>query len=251
MNQKIIYIVLIIFYGCSLVCAEENVTLTVLTEQKPPYSWEENGEIKGFSTEIVKEMLKRAGYKYSMRCIPWDGAYQTTINHENVMIYSIVRIKERESLFKWVGILAPYPVYLFKLKKRQDIQVSTLEDVKKYIIGVVKNDARHLIFQGKEGYKLDIVREDSLNIKKLFSDRVDLVPFKEITLKERIMDMKGYSFDDLEKVLLVDDLSSDFYAAFGNKTSDDIVEKCRNALDNIKLDGTFKEIAGRYDIPGL
>ncbi len=251
MNQKLVTSVLLILCGFAFAHAEESAELSVLTEQNPPYNWEINGEIKGFSTQIVKEMLKRAGLKYTMRLTTWNGAYQKTINHKNVMIYSIVRMKERENLFKWVGPIAPYHVYLFKLKSRKDISISTLEDAKKYRIGVVKNDARHLLFKREEGYSLDVVREDTFNIKKLFGNRVDLIPFKEITLRKRVKNIEGYSFDDLEKVLLLDELKSDFYTAFGKNTSDKIVEKCQNALNSMKQDGTFDIIASQYYIPGL
>ncbi|MBU3914586.1 transporter substrate-binding domain-containing protein [bacterium] len=251
MVKGFLLVLLVMFFGFSLVKAEENVMIKVFTEQNPPYNWEENGEIKGFSTQIVREILKRAGFKYSMRCVPWSGAYQTTIKHENTLIFSIVRMENRESLFKWVGPFAPYQVFLFKLKSRKDINISSLKEAKRYRIGVVENDARHLYFQEKGGYKLDVVREDILNIKKLFVERIDLIPFKEITLKKRVNDLAGHSFDELEKVLLLDEISSDFYAAFGEKTSDEIVKKCQNALNSMKKDGTFNEIASQHVIPGL
>jgi len=251
MIKKTVWAVLIFFLGSVLVHAEDTVKLTVLTEQNPPYNWEEDGEIKGFSTQIVKEILKRAGLNYSMRCIPWNGAYQTAIKHKNVLLYSTVRMKKREKLFKWVGPLTPYQVFLFKLKSRKDIKISAIEDAKKYRIGVVENDARHLFFQGKEGYTLDIVRENTLNIKKLFAKRIDLIPFQELPLKELTNSLEGYSFDKLEKVMVIDKFSSHFYAVFGKKTSDKIVEKCQTALKSIKEDGTFDKIAGQYNIPGL
>ena len=131
MNKKILVTVLIIFYGCAFLHAEEKINLTVFTEQNPPYNWEEEGEIKGFSTQVVREMLKRTDFEYTIRCITWNTAYQNTMNHKNVMIYSIVRMNSREDLFKWVGPLAPYQVFLFKLKSRNDIKISTIEDIKK------------------------------------------------------------------------------------------------------------------------
>ena len=41
-----------------------------------------------------------------------------------------VRSGKREGLFKWVGPLAPRKMWLYKLKKRKDINVKTLEDAR-------------------------------------------------------------------------------------------------------------------------
>ncbi|MEI8631015.1 hypothetical protein P4S72_00655 [Vibrio sp. PP-XX7] len=72
------------------------------------------------------------------------------LDEKDILIYSIARTKERESLFKWVGPIAPYNVYLFKLKARSDIIVNTLEDVKKYRIGGAYQDVKqlYLVSQG-------------------------------------------------------------------------------------------------------
>ncbi len=33
-------------------------TLNIITEDRPPYNYKENGKIKGFSTEIVQAILE-------------------------------------------------------------------------------------------------------------------------------------------------------------------------------------------------
>ena len=111
----------------------------VCTENWPPYYYEINGEIKGISTAIVKAVLKEAGLNYTINVYPWARAYDMALNDKNVLIYTIARTPEREKLFKWVGEITPADsIIAYKLKKRGDIIVKTVQDLKKYKIGVVK-----------------------------------------------------------------------------------------------------------------
>ncbi len=127
-------------------------TITVVTEEYPPYNFTENGVIKGCSTEIVQEVLKRAGIPYSLTSYPWARTYNTALNTPNVLIYSIGRSEKREKLFKWIDVVAPYDIHLYKLKKRTDLTVTGLDDAKKYRIGAVRDDVRAQFLE-KNGFE--------------------------------------------------------------------------------------------------
>ena len=111
--------------------------LNVVTEEFSPYNYTVDGKIKGISTAVVTETLKRAGIKYRLRVYPWKRAYKKiALKEKNVLIYSIYKSADREPLFAaWIGpILPPAEVCFYKLKERTDVQVGTLEDAKKYKI---------------------------------------------------------------------------------------------------------------------
>ncbi len=61
-------------------------TLTVVTEQYPPYNYEENGKVKGVSTEVVEEVLREAGIDFSIKVYPWTRALKMAEEQENVLI---------------------------------------------------------------------------------------------------------------------------------------------------------------------
>ena len=48
--------------------------LEVVTEQYPPYNYEEDGQVKGVGTEVVEEVLKEAGIDYNIKVLPWARA---------------------------------------------------------------------------------------------------------------------------------------------------------------------------------
>ena len=124
--------------------------LQVVTEEYPPYNYSEDGEVVGFCTDVVKEILKRAKVEYTIHSYPWADSYKMAQTETNVLIYSIGRNVEREPLFKWVDVIARTEVYFYKLKSRVDIKIKTFDDIKKYKIGAVQDDfrAQWLIKQG-------------------------------------------------------------------------------------------------------
>jgi polar amino acid transport system substrate-binding protein len=222
--------------------------IKVVTEEMGPYNYSENEKVMGFSTEIVREVLKRADIDYEISIRSWEESYEVALNDSNVMIYSIGRTALREPLFKWVGIVAKFEVYFGKLKSRTEVKINSLEDAKKYKIGVVKDDLRHQ-FLLKEGFRnqLVLVDNDGDNIENLFKRKIDAFPADKL-VAYHTAHKKGYAFKDIEKAFFIPDVSLDLYIAFGKKSSDVIVEKCMKALSGIKRDGTYKKIKSKYDI---
>lgn len=153
--------------------------IQAVTYEWPPYNYTDNGKITGISKEIVEEILNRAEIKADFVVYPWGRGLMMAKTKKNVLIYTMRRIPERENLYKWVGpITPPSNSYLYKLKKRKDIAVHSLNDAKKYSIGVIKGDSMHqyLLSQGfEEGKNIEVVPKEILNLKKLFfwKDRPD------------------------------------------------------------------------------
>ncbi len=76
----------------------------MLTEQNPPfnYSNQETGAIVGASVELVHEMMKRAGFQYQIKVMPWRRAFAQAQGDANVCLFSMNYTEERAPLFKWV-----------------------------------------------------------------------------------------------------------------------------------------------------
>src|ERR1039457_5861604 len=114
-------------------------TIKILTEEFPPYKFTESGKITGFSTEVVEAVLKEIKVQGSFQSLPWARAYETARDMEDVLIYSIGRTREREKLFKWVGVIAPTNYYLFSSSGKK-MKLEYLDEAKKYQIGTVNED---------------------------------------------------------------------------------------------------------------
>lgn len=220
--------------------------LNVVTEEYPPYNYQDSQtkKISGMATEVVEEVLKRTRISYKLGIYPWARAYQMAQDAPNVLIYAIGRNEQRETLFKWVDVIAPYDVYLYRLKSRPEVKVQSVDDIRHYRIGAVRDDVRAQYLE-KAQVPLDLVVEDSANAKKLASRRIDLFPIDELA-QVALYKREGMDPASVVKVFKLEALSAGLYMAFSKQTPDNVVHKCKLALAEIKKDGTFDRIRVKY-----
>ncbi|MCP4398090.1 MAG: transporter substrate-binding domain-containing protein [bacterium] len=233
-----------------MVSAVNAQEIKVVTEEWEPNNYMENGEVVGVATDIVKATLAKSGIEAEIKVYPWARAYNMALEQENVLIYSIYRSEKREELFKWVCPIIPRSDYfLFKLKKRTDIVVNSLEDAKKYRVGVMKDDYGHQFMLGKgfeEDQSLDVASDEKINLRKLFGERVEFIIGTELTLAVRAKKLE-LPFDELEKTILVYSEDPDSSCmAFSKQTSDELVERVRAAHEQVKAEGFIEATMEKY-----
>lgn len=222
----------------------ENVA--VVTEEMPPYNFydEKDQAVAGLSTELVHEVFKRANIQYHIKVYPWARAYRMAQEAPNIAIYSMGRNEERERLFKWVGVIVNREVFVYKLKGRPSIKANSLEDLKPYKLGGIRDGIRTMYLR-KEGLAVEESTDDTSNIKKLQSKRIDAFPIDEPNLVY-LSQKNGVDFHSMERMIKLEKLSGGLYLAFSLNTDDVMVGKCRVALDDMVKDGTFQKITAKW-----
>lgn len=218
--------------------------IQIVTEDWPPFSYEENGKITGFSVELVKALQTETGIQGKISIYPWKRALYIATEEENTLLMTPARTAKREKLFHWVGPIAPRSVSLIKLKSRTDIKIDTLEDAKKYIIGAVLGFAttNQLIAQGFENNThIEQVPTPVMNVRKLFNDRVELILMLE---SEFVWISKRHGFDhnNAEIALIIPQPVKELYIAFSKNTSQGIVDDFRDAFEKLKQNGTHEKL---------
>jgi len=221
--------------------------LTILTEEMPPYNYtDENNVVTGFSTEIVRELVKRTKLDITNNQItshPWARAYKMLEKGPNVLLFSMTRSEEREKRFKWVGPIASRTIWFWKLKSRTDINATSLETIKKYRVGAVREFSSTRYMQ-ELGFTLDLTNSEEINFKKFIYGRFDLLTALELAAAYH-MNKQDKSFEQLERVFKLDD-RYDYYLALNINTSDEIVNTLQNELDAMKRDGSYENIKQLY-----
>nr|BFD33411.1 ABC transporter substrate-binding protein [Pigmentibacter ruber] len=231
--------------------AQDNF-FNLYTEDYAPYNMpkdDTNGdnenEIVGSATDIMKEIFKRANIKYKMELLPWARAYNNALTKKNAVVFAASRTEEREKLFKWVGPIGENDWVLFSLAnphtKMPYIKIKSLEEAKNYVIGAYKGDATSNYLHSISYLKVEDTNLDLNNEKKLQAGRIDLwASGKQL----------GNWFFKKNKIINIVPVytlkTSILYAAFNKETDEKVIEKLNATLKDIQKDGTYAKIINKY-----
>ena len=215
--------------------------LKLLTEESPFTKQVAPDFSGGEASRFVTRMLRQAGIDYSLQFLPWRRAYRYVLAEPDVMIYPLARSKEREDQFVWIGQLIPVNYYLFKLRSRKDIQITRLEDAKKYSTGVVNYHVHHEYLESEGFTELQPVNSNLQNIRKALLGRIDLFPISDGGLMP-ICQGNDIDCSRFEPVFKLDDLSGGLYIAVSLNTDPDTVRRATQAYNSLLRDNTHSAI---------
>jgi len=231
---------IVLIAGQSVFCEE----LTILTENLPPLNYVDDGILVGPSVETVKEIQRRIGSNEQIQVYPWARAYKMALENENVILFGMTYTKVRKDKFKWVGPLATKRDILVA-KKGLGIKINSLEDAKNVkSIGTLREDTRERLLKSYGFTNLEPVSDEQLNAKKLALGRIDLWTYKIPGLRT-VCDLAGVNYTEFEEVYHLREI--ELMIAFSKKTSDSIVQKWRNAFNEMLADGAIMQIRKKWN----
>ncbi|MEE4378762.1 MAG: transporter substrate-binding domain-containing protein [Candidatus Competibacteraceae bacterium] len=218
-------------------------TLTLLTEELPPLNYTQDGELIGFSLDVVRELQRRVGNTDAIEVVPWARGYKAALERPNTVLFSTARTQERESLFQWVGPLVRWQ-YVFYKKRGSPIILNTLDDARRVrSIATYRDDAREQFLKEHGFDNLDSSPKLVSCARKLMEGRVDLWLDSNLTARQ-VMQQIGFSGDEIEPVLAFK--SNYLYIAFSRSTPSSIVQRWQLALDAMNRDQSFAAIYQRW-----
>jgi len=222
--------------------------LIIVTEHLAPFQIVNSASITGLSTEIVKATLNESGYIYNIEAHPWSLSYNRAKQEENICIYSLARIPERNLLFQWVGHITTSSISLYTLKKNK-LTFSNLNEAKKYRIAVIKDDVTHHFLLSK-----GFVENDNLYVMSNYdallllldtpSRQIDLVVLNDDLLNSRIKSKEEalkYS-----NAYTLEELTLNFYFACSLKTDKSIVNNLINTMKKLELSEINSKIRDKW-----
>ena len=212
----------------SVAHAGEFDKVRVVTSFFPPFSYSENGIVKGVAVDQARQMFAHLGFEPKIEIYPWARAYTIAEREPNVLIFSMGRNAKRESLFKWVGEITGFDVLIYKAAHRSALRLSSLEDIKKFkVLGLIKDIKSDYL----RSHGIDVldVRSEELGVKMLLAGRADLMASDRNAMNYRLKKM-GLSPETVAPIFPLKALSNPLYAAFSKNTDDSIVARFREAL---------------------
>jgi len=221
--------------------------LPVLAEDNLPFSYRQDGAIQGYCTDSVRATLAAARLPYQVDIQPWARIYTTTLARPGTLMYPVARTPERENKFKWIGPLVSNRIALFRKKGRGDVVVHSLDDARRYRIGVVNMDFREEYLRRKGfadgGDKtLMVVSSSDLLLPMLQAGRIDLVPLGLAKCAPH-----GLDCSQIEPVYVLSELESGLYMVFNRDTSDALVQQVREGFERIRRSGRLAHIMQPLD----
>lgn len=226
--------------------AVNSPVIHIVTEHLPPYQIvKENTPIVGFAVDIIKQTMARSHYAYSLKSYPWVRSYKLAQMKANHCIFSIARLKSRESLFKWVGPISQINNTAIWAQHGKEVTVNNLEDAKNYTIAVNRDDIGHtgLVERGFLENKHLYVLDDAKSLVNVLLTRpeIDLIVADDTTISFRA-ELVGANINDLQRVFEITDLPLNFYFACSKNTADETVTHLAKQLQSIHQDGTYETI---------
>ena len=243
-----LFLFLSLFLTTGLSTAAE-VELVVMTEQFPPFNYQEANSIKGLSTQILKALFKRTQLTYRIELVPWKRAYNTGLNRPNTIIYTMAKTVSRIDKFHWIGKISNRKLSLFRLKNRQDLARMTLEEAKKKAkIATIRGDAstekiQELGFNEKNITLIRDVISGNLCVNHVIKGRSDYFPMNPYSLKYRIT--KGELPDIFSDQFVIHNADG-YYIAANKDTEPRFIKALIDSYKILEEEGFIRKIVNEF-----
>ncbi len=242
--RKFVTVVLVLFIlcGCTAVKKDNsNGEIVIGSDQFEPFSYIDNGEMKGIDVDIAKEALSRMGYTPDFKQIEWQKKDEYLRSGEIDCIWGCFSMDDREDLYAWVG---PYLFSNQSVMVKEDSDIYSLADLKNKIVGVQATSKAEWAFENNNQlddirylYTFSTINEVFISLQRAY---VDAVAGHELALRALIRGSDDYRFLD-ENVL-----TSKLGVAFKKDYDQSFLTLLANTLHEMRNDGTIKEIVDSY-----
>ena len=150
--------------------------------------------------------------------------------------------KDRENHYTWVIPMFSVEVALHKLKARKDIVINSLNDAKKYKIGVLREAAMHQMLRRNgfaDGQQLQAVSSNDKNVQKLFLHRIDLDADNSLVIAWEAKRL-GLAANKVQKLLPL--FETPVYMAVSKQTKPELIKRLRTAFQQLQTEGKIAAI---------
>lgn len=212
-----------------------------LATEAPAYGAREGDPAAGLGTDMVREIMRRAGIGYTIEVLPWKRAYSAALERTDACVYSTTRTPEREHDFKWAGPIANAEWVLMARADRK-LKLNSLEDARRYRIGTYNGDARDQFLRAR-GFDVDPASNDMVNPRKLMMGRIDLWAASLGINSQQRLERLGYA-GKVAPVLVFNRIRT--YLACNRAVPDPLMARMNAALAAMERDGTARAIRNKY-----
>lgn len=214
--------------------------LKFITEEYPPYNYEENDRVKGLAVDLLEQAFLIEGdvsfSRENIDMLPWARGFETTLQTPNTVLFSTTRTESRESLFHWAGPISKDRVVLLA-RKSSGITLDNIDSINEMDlrIAVIHEDigAHRLQELGVDSSRFITAMTNVSALSMLNAERVDLWAYSENVAFE-LMDSHGFNKAEFESVYTL--IEADLYFAINLETDIALVNQLQQAIDIARAD---------------
>lgn len=220
----------------------------VVTEEWAPYNYQENNQLTGMTTEIVRAIMALTGDDFEVLLQPSMRATQVLRTRSKTIMFSLFRTAEREPLYKWVGAIVEESIHAYQLASTPP--VNSLEQ----LLHAPQITTRHagLVPQMLQSLGFNNLDKSATESKLLY--RMLLAGRTKIIVGDTDAGVAYYSRQlniapgTLRKIP-IELYRSSLYIAFSLDSDDEVVAAWAKALEQLRRSGEVERIQRRYERP--
>lgn len=245
------FLVRVMILAFCMISSIQAADLSVYTVDEPPLnfttakdvSYAQGDEVKGFSVDIVREIMARLHSTGRIKIIPWIRSYQLLLTQPNVVLFSMARTPLREHLFQWVGPLSISQSLLY-VRRDSKAVVHGLDDARKLNgIAVIADDSKTQFLQSQGFANLSMSYSWGEIYQKVHVGRMDALADTNLDFPIKARDQ---GIDPREFKPAYELFDTALYIGFSKATPPEVVRHWQAALDSLKSDGTFLKLTKKW-----
>ncbi len=232
--------------------SEEKTTFTVgFDAEYPPYGYmDENGEYTGFDLELAQAVCDLEGWELVKTPISWDSKDMELESGTIDCIWNGFTMNGREDDYTWSD---PYVDNSQVMVVAENSGIETFDDLAGKVVGVQAASAALQLLQDEEGQK---ALADTFGALQEFADyNSAFVELQAGSVQAVAMDIgvaqyqiktRGEGFKIMDEKL-----NSEKYAIGFKLGNEELRDKVNADLQTLLADGTFDELAEKYELSDM
>lgn len=204
----------------------------------PPFNFRDKGVVQGLGFDLLEASLATIRPRFSQEEIDldiWNKVYNEALAQPNSFLISTARLKDRESLFQWVGPLAT--VKLGAITKRSLVvpKGNTIEALRNLRIATIKEtSAEQTLFKEigtNHGLNITRVSTPIQGYKMLEYGRIDALVYTDVPFVYHLVS-EGQDVSQYKMAHVL--LNTDYYIAAGKGVPKEQINIMQTQLNRLK-----------------
>lgn len=201
----------------------------------------------GVSVELLRSAATRAGLALQVEVQPLARALVTASSTKDVLIFPLLRTKDRDSDFEWLGPVNRVDYRLYQRKGAGEASLGSVHKLGNRVVGVLIND---VISQYLKANQVTGIQESSTLsslISMLLSGRIDYMATTPASMASELSS-RGLPVDTVESVLTLEGYTNGpySYAAVAKGSNPRLIQGLKTAFADMQKDGTWSGIFQKY-----